>query len=248
MFTVDRRDEVRTLLLARARDDAQIAGAAITGSAASGAEDRWSDIDLFFGVGGEAAVADVLGTWSDFVYRELDALHHFDLHAGGATYRAFLLTDGLEVDLAFTPAARFGPLGTGGFRVVFGEAAERTAAAPGDPGHLIGLAWHHVLHARIAIERGAAWQAEYWISGVRDHVIALACRRLRLPAMYAKGVDALPEAITGPLEDALVHGLDRPELLRALNAATSALIRELKENDQRLAGTLGRALVEIAAR
>jgi hypothetical protein len=66
--------------------------------------------------------------------------------------------------------------------------------------------------------------------------------------MYAKGVDALPEATTGPLEDALVRGLDRPALLRALKAATSALIRELKENDQRLAGTLGRALVEIAAR
>jgi hypothetical protein len=78
-------------------------------------------------------------------------------------------------------------------------------------------------------------------------VIALACLRLGLPAMYAKGADALPDAITGPLEDALVRAPDRPELLRALKAATSALIRELKENDPPLAGTLGRALVEIAA-
>jgi predicted nucleotidyltransferase len=247
MFTVDRREAVRTTLLARAREDPRIVGAAITGSAASDAEDRWSDIDLFFGVADGAAVADVLGDWSDFVYGELGALHHFDLHSGLATYRAFLLADRLEVDLAFTPAARFGPLGAGAFRVVFGASADRPAAASGDPAHLLGLAWHHVLHARIAIERGHAWQAEYWISGVRDHVIALACLRLGLPAMYAKGADALPDPITGPLEDALVRALDRPELLRALKAATSALIRELKENDPPLAGTLGRALVEIAA-
>jgi hypothetical protein len=31
-----------------------------------------------------------------------------------------------------------------------------------------------------------------------------------------------------------------------LKAATSALIRELEENDPRVAGTLGRALVQIA--
>jgi hypothetical protein len=247
MFTVDRREEVRTLLLARAREDARIAGAAITGSAASDAEDRWSDIDLFFGVADGGAVEDVLGEWSDFAYRELGALHHFDLHAGAATYRAFLLADGLEVDVAFTPAARFGPLGPGAFRVVFGEPSDHPPTGSADPGHLIGLAWHHVLHARISIERGLLWQAEHWISGVRDHVIALACLRLGLPAMYAKGAAALPEATTAPLEDALVRGLDRPELRRALTAATSALIRELEATDPRLAATLGQALVDIAA-
>jgi hypothetical protein len=246
MFTTDRRDEVRTLLLARARDDARISGAAITGSAASDAEDRWSDIDLLFGVADCAAVAEVLGEWSDFVHRELGALHHFDVHAGAATYRAFLLADGLEVDLAFTPATRFGPLASGAFRIVFGHAAERPAPAPADPEHLIGLAGHHALHARVSVERGDVWQAEYRISGVRDQVIALACLRLGLPAAYAKGADALPEDITGPLEDALPASLDRAELLRALKAATSALVRELKENDPPLAGALGRALVAIA--
>jgi predicted nucleotidyltransferase len=130
MFTVDRREAVRTTLLARAREDPRVVGAAITGSAASDAEDRWSDIDLFFGVADGAAVADVLGDWSDLVYGELGALHHFDLHSGLATYRAFLLADRLEVDLAFTPAARFGPLGAGAFRVVFGAPADRPAARP----------------------------------------------------------------------------------------------------------------------
>jgi len=239
---------VRALLLERARADARIVGAAITGSAARDAEDRWSDIDLFFGVAEGAAPADALSDWSAFAIRELGAVHHFDLHAGAATYRAFLLGDGLEVDLAFTPAAAFGPLGAGAFRVVFGEAAPRQeGAGAGDAGHLVGLAWHHALHARTSIERGAPWQAEYWISGVRDHTIALACRRLGLPAVYAKGADALPEEIAAPLADALVRGLERPELVRALRAATGGLLRELKQTDPVLAGTLGPVLVELAA-
>jgi hypothetical protein len=239
---------VRALLLERARADARIVGAAITGSAARDAEDRWSDVDLFFGVAEGAAPAGVLGDWSDFAIRELGAVHHFDLHAGAATYRAFLLGDGLEVDVAFTPAAEFGPLGTGAFRVVFGEPASPQAGSRADDaGHLVGLAWHHVLHARTSIERGAPWQAEYWISGVRDHTIALACRRLGLAAVYAKGADALPEEIAAPLADALVRGLDRPELIRALRAATGALLRELKQTDPALAGTLGPVLVELAA-
>jgi hypothetical protein len=239
---------VRALLLERARADARIVGAAITGSAARDAEDRWSDIDLFFGVAEGAAPAGVLSDWSDFAVRELGAVHHFDLHAGAATYRAFLLGDGLEVDLAFTPAAAFGPLGAGAFRVVFGEPAPRQAGAgTGDAGHLVGLAWHHALHARTSIERGAPWQAEYWISGVRDHTIALVCRRLGLPAVHAKGADALPEEIAAPLADALVRGMERPELVRALRAATGALLRELKQTDPALAGTLGPVLVELAA-
>src|SRR3954454_23204163 len=155
MFTTERREEVRAQLLARASDDARISGAAITGSAAGDAEDRGSDIDLFFCVADGAAVAGVLGDWSDFVYAELGALHHFDSHAGAATYRAFLLAEGLEVDLGFAPAPEVAPLGSGGFGVVSGEAADRQAPAPAGPQHLIGLAWHHVLHARVSIERGA---------------------------------------------------------------------------------------------
>jgi len=43
---------MRALLLERARADGRIAGAAVAGSAAADAEDRWSDIDLCFSVAG----------------------------------------------------------------------------------------------------------------------------------------------------------------------------------------------------
>ncbi|AWS44599.1 hypothetical protein DKM19_27910 [Streptosporangium sp. 'caverna'] len=248
MFTVDRRRHVRTQLLERARGDERIVGAAITGSAARDAEDRWSDVDLFFGVAADIAVEETLSDWSAFVYRELGAIHHFDLRAGSAIYRAFLLEELLEVDLGFTPAGAFGPIGAGGFRVVFGDAVDRQpGSGSADPGHLIGLAWHHVLHARISIERGALWQAEHWISGIRDHILTLACLRLGHPSAYAKGADRLPPDVTGPVQEALVRSLDAGELSRALGAATRALLRELRENDPGVAETLEKPLLNLAA-
>ncbi|MFD5319011.1 nucleotidyltransferase domain-containing protein [Streptomyces sp. NPDC127098] len=241
MFAEAERDEVRARLLARARADDDVSAAALTGSAARGTEDRWSDVDLLLAVAPGRLLAEVLGAWSEFVYGELGALHHFDLRSGSAVYRAFLLGDGLEVDLGFTPAAEFGQVGDGGFRVVFGAAVEPRPTA-GDARGFVGYAWHHVLHARAAIERDAPWLAEYWISGVRDQTLALACLRLGLPTGYAKGADRLPAAVTRPLEEALVRGLGAAELRRALAAATGALLDELRATDEglteRLAGPL----------
>lgn len=87
MFTVERRDLVRDWLLDRARADNRITGAAVTGSAALGAEDRWSDVDLFLGVQNDIPVEDVVTDWSSLVYTEFDAVHHFDLRGGPAATR-----------------------------------------------------------------------------------------------------------------------------------------------------------------
>jgi hypothetical protein len=245
MITEADRNQIRARLLDRAREDRRVTGAAVTGSASRGAEDRWSDIDLFFGVAAEIALEEVLGDWSEFMYQELGALHHFNRQSGPTIYRAFLLPDCLEVDLAFTPAAEFGALGPH-FRLVFGEAIERPAVPEPDRDHIIGLAWHHVLHARICIERNELWQAEYWISGVRDHALTLACLRYGQPARYAKGVDGLPSEVTTRFEDALVRALTPSELWRALSAAAAQLLRELREADSDLARRLEGPLLELA--
>ena len=248
VFTSDHRDAVRRQLLGLAEDDPRITGAALTGSAADGREDRWSDIDLFFGVADHVALDAVLADWSGYLYGELGALHHFDLKVPGAVYRAFLLPSCLEVDLGFTPADRFGPVGPH-FWAVFGNAAQPPPATAPDPGHLIGLAWHHVLHARSCIERHKPWQAEYWISGIRDQTLALACLRFGQPTDYAKGADALSTAVTGQLEDALVRCLGPEELRRALQVAATGLLLELSATDavqaQRLEGPI-RELADLA--
>ena len=221
MFTVERRDQVRDQLLARARADERVVGAARTGSAARGAEDRWSDIDLFLGVRDD--IGAVIGDWSAALYSEYQAVHHFDLPAGATTYRAFLLPDGLEVDLGFAPADRFGPVGDGAFDVVFGDPVSRRPGRA-DTDHLVGLGWHHALHARVAIERGRPWVAEHWISALCDHVIALACVRHGRPSAYAKGAHELPTAELAAIGDALVRSLDQVELSRARAAAVRAYL------------------------
>ena len=50
MFSVRDREQLRDELVAAAKADSRISGAALTGSGAVGAEDEWSDIDLAFGL------------------------------------------------------------------------------------------------------------------------------------------------------------------------------------------------------
>lgn len=228
MFTPDGRSGIVERLVERARADPRVNGAARTGSGAAGTADRWSDVDLFLGLTADADPGEVVEDWSSWAHGALGAVHHFDLTGGGATYRAFLLADGLEIDLGFAPAGAFRRMGGESFGVLFGEPAAELPATPPDTNHLIGLAWHHVLHGRTAIERDRPWSAEYWISALRDQVLALACARLGLPTAHGRGFDQLPADITDPLRAALPAGIDRPELRRALRGATTALLVELR--------------------
>jgi Polymerase beta, Nucleotidyltransferase len=244
VFTVEERDRVRTRLLDLAEEDPNVRAAAITGSYATGKSDERSDIDLAFAIAGELAPA--LERWSEILYRDFGALHHWDLPFASSVYRVFLLPGCLEVDIAFTPAADFRPRGPS-WRTVFGDALELVPGEPEQPDFLIGLAWHHVLHARTCIERGEPWQAEYLISGARDHVMALACLRLGHPAKFAKGADLLPGEIVEPLEQTLVRSLDGPELRRALSAAARGLAAELEASDPALADRLRPTLEELTS-
>ncbi len=130
---------------------------------------------------------------------------------------------------------------------MFGATVAAREAVPPDPGTLTGRAWHHALHARASIERGTLWQAEYWVSALRDLVLALACVRLGYPASYARGAHLLPPDLTEPLRAALVAALEPVELRRALAAAAAALAAELDRSEPGLALRLSPLLAELAA-
>lgn len=241
MFTIETRERVRARLLDRARADVRVVSAAITGSAARGAEDEWSDIDLAFAVADGVPVDVVLGDWAAWITSDLGAVHHWDLVGGGWTYRVFLLPDALEVDLGIAAASDFGSRGPG-FRLVFGEGVERESASPPEARFVIGLGWHHVLHARSAIARDKPWLAEWLISALRDHVLELACLRMELSTAFGRGFDALPDDVRLPLEGALVRSLEPRELRRALDVVTSALVEEVRAHDAGLADRLAATL------
>jgi hypothetical protein len=231
VFTVEERDRVRERLVEWARDDPRIIAAALVGSLALGGGDRWSDLDLTFGLAHGADVADVLSDWTDRMEREFDAARLFDLPHLSTIYRVFLLPGDLQVDLSFTPGNGFGALGPK-FELLFGMAVDRPQPPVPSAEDLFGWGVHHALRSRVCIERGKLWQAEYWISGVRDQALALACLRRGLPTSYGRGFDGLrPEVLDG-FTVALVRSMDRQELLRALGGAIDCLLREADQTSQ----------------
>jgi hypothetical protein len=225
LFTVEERERVRERLLERARQDPRIVGGAEVGSRAIGPGDRWSDLDLTFGLAPGVTVAEILAAWTPEIGSEFGALPLFDLPYQSSVYRVFLLPGCLQVDLSFTPGHDFGALGPR-FKLLFGEAVTRPEPASHTTAHRLGLAVHHALRARFSIERGRPWQAEYWISSLRDEVLALACMKRGLVPGYARGYDELPKDVRVALAGAIVRSLDRAELARALGVAIEGLLRE----------------------
>jgi hypothetical protein len=245
MFTIAFRDHVRHRVLELARADSRVTGGALTGSTALGKGDRWSDIDVAFEIADANLLEAVIDDWTQALDQEFSLVNHFDLsRTGKRISRVFLLPGGLEVDVAVMRASDFGAFGPK-FRALFGTAHQLEAMPQPEASYLMGLGWLHVFHARAFIERHQPWKAEYWISGVRDQVIALACLRLGENAIYGDGVDRLPRAVTDPLAGALVRSLEEGELRRALAVGTTCLIAELEQWDKQLSARLSLLLREF---
>ncbi len=225
MFRVEDRNRIRDRVLELADSDARVVAGAVVGSLALSEGDRWSDLDLTFAVVDGVSVLDVLGDWSHSLQGEFDAIHLFDLPAGASLYRVFLFPGCLQVDLSFTPASAFGATGPK-FRLLFGKAVEKPFTPEQPPHELFGYAVHHALRARFCLQRGRFWQAEYWISGVRDYALSLACLRHGLPSRNGRGYDDLPAEVRAPFAEALARSLEPAELLRTLGAAIARLLHE----------------------
>ena len=176
VFTVEQRDALREYLLRLAEEDVRVVAGAAVGSLAVDAGDRFSDLDLTFGIADDVPVARVLDDWTRTLVDELDAVHVADLERGPTTYRVFLLPDALQFDISMTPAGRFRPAGPR-FRLLFGDTAgEMEQPDPPVAGDIFGWGVIYALHARACIERGRVWQAEHYVGA------PCATTRSRLPA------------------------------------------------------------------
>ena len=238
MFRVEQRDALRERALALGVEDERVVAAALVGSLAVDAGDRYSDLDLTFAIADHVRVAEVLDGWTRTLGDELDAVALADLQVGPTAYRVFLLPGALQFDLSMTPAADFRPTGAR-FRLLFGDAAvsETDPPAPSAPGSLFistpGVAgaifgWGviYALHARACIERGRAWQAEHYVGAVRDHALSLACLRLGRPAVQARGYDDLPADVLSRFDASHIGSLEPGSLRVALAGSVVALLHE----------------------
>jgi len=225
MFTPEERDQTKLRLIEKARNDPRIVAAAEMGSVVAGLGDRWSDVDLTFGVAAGLSRDEVIEAWTEDLTRDENAVHLFDLPLLSTMYRVFLFPGSLQIDLSFTPESDFGPLGPK-WKTLFGATVERTGSPPLRAEELVGEAVHAALRARVTIERSQPWAAELWISELRDKTLSLACLQRELPPKYARGIDQLPAELLKDFEAALVPALDRETLLRTLRAGIDLLLRE----------------------
>lgn len=223
-FQAEDRERIRDRLIASAEGDPRIVSAAAVGSTASGG-DRWSDVDLTFGVSKDHSIQAVVEDWTAFMEHDLSSVQLFDLPYAESLYRVFLTPDNLQIDLSFTPQAHFGAIGPR-FKLLFGRAKERSIPPAASAEHLFGLAVHHAVRAAICIERGKLWQAEHWIHSLRDEALSLACIRSGLAPREGRGFDDLPEEVKENFIATLVGNMSVDELRRALKAAIGALLVE----------------------
>jgi hypothetical protein len=257
VFSVEQRDALRGHVLRLAEEDERVVAGAAVGSLAVDGGDRFSDLDLTFGIADHVAVGDVLSDWTRTLIDELDAVHLADLERGPTTYRVFLFPDALQFDLSMTPAAQFRPAGPR-FRLLFGE------IAPGEPvvvtppvarelfiptppvaEELLGWGVIYAVHARACNERGRVWQAEHYVGAVRDHALSLACLRQGLPTVQARGYDDLPAETLACFEAAHIGAVEPEALRSALAASVRALMREGAEAHVPHAGTIAQRLAEL---
>jgi len=237
VFTVEQRDALRARMLRLAEEDERVVAGAAVGSLAVGIGDRFSDLDLTFGIADGVLVANVLDDWARTLTEELHAVQIADLEAGPTIYRVFLLPDALQFDLSMTPAAEFRPAGPK-FQLLFGETAADEPVVGGRPpgslfiptpsvaGDIFGWSVIYALHARACIERGRVWQAEHYVDAVRDHALSLACLQRGLPAVQARGYDQLPPETLASFDRTHVGSVEPDALRRALAASVLALLNE----------------------
>lgn len=245
MFTTDWREQARAEIIDFAKNDSRIKGGAVTGSASVGKLDAWSDIDLAFGVGNAAEVPEVLATYTDLMYQNYGAIHHLDVPSGPWIYRVFLLSNTLQVDIAFVPQEHFGARAAT-FKLIFGENGGGPPFNPVDCGVYVGWCWLYALHIRSSLKRRKIWQAEYFISAFRNAIISLICRRFKLPEKDGRGVDALPREELLKLEPTLTKSLDFLELQRAFVALTKLYLSEIGKVDNNLRQSIEPVVVELS--
>jgi hypothetical protein len=223
--------------------------------AVAGGGDRFSDLDLTFGIADRVQVTEVLDDWTTRLVEELDAITLTGLERGLTIYRIFLFPGALQLDVSMTPAAQFRPYGPR-LRLVFGQKAADEPGTSRPPGSLFidtpavardifGWGVIYALHTRACIERRRVWQAEHYVGAVRDHALSLACLRHGVVAVQARGYDELPAEVLAQFNRTLVGTAEPGTLRAALAVSVTALLSEGAKAGVPSAGAVAERLAEL---
>jgi hypothetical protein len=227
MFTEQDRDRVYNEVLRWARSDPRVAAAAVVGSLATRPGDRWSIWIWRLGSRITRRFKRCSTPGQSGWQHPLMPQPCSTCQTRAPSIECFCFGC-LQLDLSFAPASQFGTIGAH-FRLLFGTAISNPHVGPPSARDLFGYAVHHAVRARTCIERNRLWQAEYWISSLRDNALSLACRRLGLSTHYGRGFDDLPAELRRNATGALVRALEPGDLARALQCAVDVLLSESSE-------------------
>ncbi len=238
MFTVADRERIQQEIISWAENDADVIGAALVGSSATGLQDELSDIDLMLQISEGADLDAVIVRWTSQLQESFDIAHTLDVVAGnGVLYRVFLTKASMQMDISFWPEHEFRATGER-FKLLFGEANPATALPAADPEQLIGMAWLYATHVRSAIARSEPWHALSLLDDLRDYVFTLVCVRHDVNAHQLRGVDQLPDSVLESFRHARPEGVTANELARSLREHTHLLLKETSHIDSHQAASL----------
>ena len=246
IFTPDERERLRAKLVSDAQKDPNLCGAAHTGSSASSRLDRWSDIDLALCLKPDASHEGVVAEWTELLYHHHGAVAHVDVMRDPTLFRVFLLESTLQVDVAFWRAEDFVATGPN-FQLIFGHARAPQPASQPNPRFLIGMTWLYALHVRSSLARGHNLQAEYMLTGMRNHVCELTCLRCGVTPEQGRGLDDLPALERHTAATYIPQSLESSELKRAFQSTMQALLEEVQHVDGEVSHRLSGPLNEIIA-
>lgn len=245
MYSKEERDEIQNSIIALAQKDNRIKDCAIVGSESIGKHDKWSDIDLTFGIDDETEISQILSEWNAIMFANFNANVLFDVEYKESIYRVYLLPNALQVDLSFTPTQNFGAI-TNAFKLIFGKANHRQHKPEPELSSILGYSILYALKSRCAIEREKYWQAIFYLDKFRENIMTMKCISLHLNPFDGRSFDELPNSFLNKITTGLTGELNRDTLKNSLRSFTKILIQEIKQ-DNTIAYTFENELKRIAS-
>lgn len=246
LFTIDERTDIRDELIAQARSDSQVIGAALVGSAARGREDRWSDIDLALQLAPDAGAAEAAERWTKLIMDRHPVADTMDMFGPDNTlFRVILLESSLQIDLSFWSHHAFRATAEG-FQLIFGTPGAPTGFVGPSAERLIHMGWLYALHVRSAVARCRTWQAIMMLDDLRNQLVGLISLRNGLPAYHGRGVDDLPPESIARLEKSRARSTSSVELTRSARELLQLYVNEIGLHDHAKADTLARVVAILS--
>lgn len=208
--------------------------------------DAWSDIDLALRLTPDADLDQTSTDWTGWLTAEVKISDHFDIHAWGALYRVFLCDNGLQIDLSLWPWDKFRAVNGEPIKLLFGECLVAEPAQRRPWTEAARMAWLYALHARSAIHRGRALQADLMLTSWRDQIITLAALRHALNPSQGREAHLLPRDIQAAIQRSRPSSLAPTELRRALVSTAELYLGEVHHHDPDYADRLRTALAALA--